>query len=222
MYRNTLGNIMRAFQKLPIIKGENEIKNEPMLFSSDIGFADDNGGEITLRVLDTLMNSLTIQELNTAIIDTRVHMLKPGWNPAIPGWHRDAIPRGPDGQPDFSHKAIPNMTHYTCIVDYKTNSLTQFLNVRVHENQFSMTNGNTWGHHSEEINDMIYMNEVRTTSVMNGLIYQFDAYDYHRSMPATAHGWRFFLRCSCGTLSTPRNEIRRQTQVYIEKKDLGW
>lgn len=28
------------------------------------------------------------------IVDTKIHLLMPGWVPAIPGWHTDGVPRG--------------------------------------------------------------------------------------------------------------------------------
>lgn len=49
------------------------------------------------------------------------------------------------------------------------------------------------------------------------------AEDYHRAIPATGSGWRFFLRASVNTLTRgPLNEIRNQVQVYLPSEHLGW
>lgn len=213
---------MREFDYLPITGDELSIKNEPMLYSADSSFADDHGGELTLRVLDNLFTIMSIPEISTAIIDTRVHMLKPGWNPAIPGWHCDGIPRGDDGQPDFKNTIIPDMTHYLCIIDSGTNSMTQFLSHDIGHLEQQEQTDNVWGDHSRQIEHLLSNNILSTTSVNSGKITRFSPYDYHRSMQATGHGWRYFLRASCKTHMRAHNEIRKQSQVYIEKKDLGW
>jgi hypothetical protein len=87
---------------------ESEIKKEPMFFNSDYQFAFDNGGEITKAFLSALPNEWK----DNVVFDSRVHMLMPGWYPAIPGWHHDDVPR-PEiptgqhfitaGQPDYDN-----------------------------------------------------------------------------------------------------------------------
>jgi hypothetical protein len=74
---------------------EEEIKNEPMLYSCDPEFAMEAGGPITREFLAHLPME------DGWVIDSKVVMLKPGWLPAIGGWHCDAI-RRPNGQPDFA------------------------------------------------------------------------------------------------------------------------
>lgn len=67
----------------------NAIKNEKMFFNSDLVFAYENGGPITKSFIDNLP-----EEWKTnSVFDSRVHMLMPGWYPAIPGWHHDDVPR---------------------------------------------------------------------------------------------------------------------------------
>lgn len=64
---------------------------------------------------------------------------------------------------------------------------------------------------------------VPVSRVESGKLYEFDARDYHRAIPATGSGWRFFLRASVNTLTKgPLNEIRNQVQVYLPSEHLGW
>src|SRR6476659_2902434 len=83
------------------------IKKEPMFFNSDFKYAYENGGEITRSFLDALPEDWKNQPL---VFDSRVHMLMPGWYPAIPGFHHDDVPRpeipvgqhfATAGQPDY-------------------------------------------------------------------------------------------------------------------------
>src|ERR1700749_4013133 len=66
------------------------LKNEPMFFNSDLNFAYEAGGPATRSFIDALPDGWKAEP---AVIDTRVHMLMPGWFPAIPGFHHDDVPR---------------------------------------------------------------------------------------------------------------------------------
>jgi hypothetical protein len=208
-----------------------QIKAETMLFSASPQFAMDNGGAITRGAVDFLMNSMAAFGHNSAVvIDTRVHMLMPGMLPAIGGWHCDAIPRGQDGQTDFSRKSIiDNIRHYLLVVDAGTGSVTEFLDeddlyqksildLKVPEGEI-----NTWGFHSRSIDAFLKAGMTKAKRVESGKLYEFAAHDYHRAIPATGSGWRYFLRASVNTLTRgPLNEIRNQVQVYLPSEHLGW
>lgn len=84
---------------------DNEVKNEPMLFSCDRDASIALGGPITKAFLDSLYPEF----LNHPdfILDTRVHMLMPGWFPCIPGYHHDDVPRNnTNGQPNYDNVDI--------------------------------------------------------------------------------------------------------------------
>lgn len=207
-----------------------QIKDEPMLFSADPIFAHAHGGSLTRYVLNALTSRGKINPGEHVVIDTRVHMLKPGWIPAIGGWHCDAIPRGADGQPELDHPAIDGIRHYVCVIDCGTGSLTEFF----HDPEFTKglptkasPGKNLWGEHSELINKRLEetrdADEETVTTCSSGHIYEFDARDYHRAIAANGDGWRFFFRASVNTLTKgPLNEIRKQVQVYLPHEDLGW
>lgn len=85
------------------------VKNEPMLFSCDLDATRELGGPITRAWLDAI---LTDASIGPYIIDTRVHMLMPGFWPCIPGWHHDDVPRErEDGQPDYFHGVVSDVAH---------------------------------------------------------------------------------------------------------------
>lgn len=92
--RFTLGEQLQEFFTLE------QIKNEPMLFSCDCIHARRLGGPITHAFLDSLPTDWLLAD--DFVVDSRVHMLMPGWFPAIPGYHHDDVPRSrEDGQPDY-------------------------------------------------------------------------------------------------------------------------
>lgn len=216
-----------------ITTNADQIKDEPMLFSADPQFAYRNGGGLTRAVLNTLTSRGKISPDQHVVIDTRVHMLKPGWIPAIGGWHCDAVPRGADGQPELDHPAIDGIQHFLCVIDCGTGSLTEFWDAPHINRRLPMKASpgkNLWGEHSEMINLSMRMVEPYggdprkwVTVCQSGQIYEFDARDYHRAIPATGDGWRFFFRASVNTLTKgPLNEIRKQVQVYLPHEDFGW
>lgn len=194
---------------------EKQIMNEPMVFSADPLFAWKNGGSITRMFLE----SLSLPTNRNVVIDTRLHMLKKGWFPSIPGFHLDAIPRGEDGQPNLLHPAIKDIEHYLCIVDYNTGSLTEFLREQPTNLPITVDKGNLWGEHSRLIKE----SNPNTFKIDNCGIYKFDAMEYHNTTPATGSGWRLFIRASVNTLTHgPFNEVRKQVQTYLPFEDLGW
>jgi hypothetical protein len=66
------------------------IKNEPMFFNSSIEYAYVNGSDITKNFIDNLPSEF---KNSKCVFDSRVHMLMPGWYPAIPAYHHDDVPR---------------------------------------------------------------------------------------------------------------------------------
>lgn len=59
-----------------------QIKNEPMFFNCSLEFAYNNGGPITRSFIMNLPDDWNTDQV---VFDSRVHMLMPGWYPAIPG-----------------------------------------------------------------------------------------------------------------------------------------
>lgn len=209
------------------------IQNEAMLFGADAQFADKQGGPLTDLAL------LALEDIGVdrkdLLIDTRSHMLKPGWFPAIPGWHCDEVPRGKDGQPDIDlipedPKDRPN--HYLIILDAGTCAMTHFLfdpweegkkliqyGVVKHQNS-SDTGSTVWGQCDKLIRREAFPEKIEPA--LSGHLYEFDQFDFHTATSAKLDGWRWFFRATTKSKRPVANEIRRQVQVYLGNENGGW
>lgn len=124
----TFNSCIKNIQHIPFpysITTTDSIKNEPMLFNCDLEHALKYSGPITNHWLSNLPKDwINIGE--TLVIDTRVHMLMPGWYPCIPGWHHDDIIRSPiTGQPDYDS-------------DYKAEHIITLVNSHLASTKFAL------------------------------------------------------------------------------------
>ncbi len=197
--------------------------DEPMLFSASYEYARAMAGPLTHAALDAIPfeRESPDPEYPHLNIDSRVHMLMPGmWPlvdeyPAIPGWHCDFTPRSPvNGQP-IPYKASKARLHTAVFLsDVPEVSRTEFL-----ENGFlhvSYDKQRVWGSIDEEMERGM----VTGYTPVEGNVIAFSGQTLHRATPAKARGWRFFLRVSWKQ-ERPTNQIRRQTQTYIQP-NTGW
>jgi hypothetical protein len=205
---------------------ESEIKKEPMFFNSDYQFAFDNGGEITKAFLSALPNEWK----DNVVFDSRVHMLMPGWYPAIPGWHHDDVPR-PEiptgqhfitaGQPDYDNPR------------YKAEHIMALVNAEICPTKFvlgecempAIPEGELiYRKWHEEVKQLIADNKVQVVDAPNKQLIFFDWQCFHTGDKAVTNGWRWFGRISRNTERTSKitNEIRTQVQVYLEFPMEGW
>ena len=194
---------------------DEEIKNEPMLFSADWEFAYKNGGPITRNFLNHFLF-----RSNDWIIDTRVHMLMKDWYPCIGGWHCDNIPRNTwNGQPDYKNPAFIS-DHVLCVIDSGTGSLTEFVEDEIRLSDVP-EDKMVYEHFSKEINSQVKDSIIKTTQFESGDVLSFNALTFHRGRPATGSGWRFFIRATTNTPQKAYNEVRRQVNVYLNTEK-GW
>lgn len=208
------------FQDNEFIVTDDMIKNEPMFFSSNLQYVHQNGKSLTKFVIGQLMNILPdslFEQLKTAVIDSRSHMLMPGFWPAIPGWHHDDVPRSrKDGQPNYEN---PEYRSNHLLIVIGNTAMPQFLRntVVMPEIPEGRTIYQAWDRviNASESEDNFY-------TVGSGDIYEFDYQTFHRAMPAKLHGWRYFIRFSWNTERKVLNEIRNQVQVYISDPSIGW
>lgn len=196
---------------------DDEIKNEPMFFSCALPYAYDKGGEITKTVLDALPVEYRKRE---AILDTRVHMLQPGFFPAIPGWHHDDVPRTrKDGQPNYhtpEYKAR-HIMFITGSADCPTEfaiGKSEFPDVPLNSIYYRI-----WHPMVEYQCDQDLLQRV---SVPGDRFIAFDWNSWHQGVPCRNSGWRWFFRVSIETTREIKNEIRRQVQVYMSNPMQGW
>lgn len=193
-----------------------EIENETMLFSAGLDFAQENGGELTRKVIDILKKDLPkLDDNHWWIIDTRSHMLMPGMYPAIGGWHCDAVYRGEyDSQPDLSK--IDESPHFVVTLSSREDGVsnTEFISSEL---TLDIDTERVWADLSQQINEG---NLGDRALIPDGVLCKFTSKTIHRPTAAKKRGWRWFFRCSCN-YAPPHNKIRHQVQVYTEI-NAGW
>lgn len=189
---------------------ESLIKLEPMFFSADKAYAWANGGAITRAFIDQFLSGY-----DDWIIDSRVHMLMPGWYPCIPGWHHDDIPRsGLNGQPNYDNPEY-EATHRMLVIG--KSAMPEFINQQVE--LYKVENDVVYKAWNEDLNRM---EELSTQRVASGEVWEFGSNDFHRGMPSSEDCWRFFIRASRNTNRKFHNETRKQVQVYMSELEAGW
>jgi hypothetical protein len=205
------------------------IEREPMVYDASARFAWHKGGDLTRQFLDELS---VLWEKRTGsrrifdepfVIDTRVHMLKPGWLPAIGGWHCDAVPRGEDGQPDLAQLRDSDDRHFTLtIATDPLLSRTAFASTP--KDVFVRPEpelGSVWSRVHGDV--AANLDPESVVYAPHGKLVEFRRDTLHKATKADRDGWRFFARASYrpGVTST-QNKVRRQVQAYIESEGAGW
>lgn len=205
---------------------ERQIKDEPMFFNCDYYFAYGHGGPITRSFLEELPEGWR----KNVVFDSRVHMLMPGWYPAIPGFHHDDVPRPsiPIGQ-HFITAGQPNYEN----PGYHSEHIMGLVNGEICPTLFAI---GTCNMPDVEPGELIYRkwhqiveqsianDEIRCVEAPSNKLIFFDCDTFHTGTKARSNGWRWFGRISRHTDRTKNitNEIRRQAQVYLEFPMEGW
>ena len=196
------------------------VKNEPMFFNCSWHYMMEHGGPISHAFGSALFQSNEIEHLSELVIDTRVHMLMPGWYPCIPGYHHDDVPRSrSDGQPNYvdpeyrSKHALALINGDICPTEF---AVGEFELSEVPEGDIIYKR---W--HEEVVKQLDDGVGARVSAPSNSLVY-FDDRSFHQGVPAVEGGWRWFGRASWNTNRVPTNEMRRQVQVYLENPMEGW
>lgn len=196
---------------------QDEIKNEPMLFSCDVNSALRIGGPLTHAFLEVL----TDQWLDnpSTIIDSRVHMLMEGWYPCIPGYHHDDVPRSKNGQPDYLNP------------EYRSEHVLMLINADVAPTEFALGSGDfelpptgevIYKHWHNAVINKIGEKKLKVVSAPDRTLVYFDDRTWHQGVAAIKSGWRFFIRASRNTNRKHLNEERKQVQVYLQNPMAGW
>ena len=191
------------------------VKNEPMLFNCSLTVARELGGPITTSFLNSIGDWG-----EGGVIDTRVHMLMPGWYPCIPGWHHDDVPRSrADGQPNYE---APEYTAFHAMALINGDICpTQFAVGQCEMPNVPLTDivYRVW---HDEVERQINAGSLRRINVPSNRVVFFDSSSFHQGQKALANGWRWFGRISVGTGRKPTNEVRKQVQIYLEFPMEGW
>lgn len=194
---------------------QTEIKNEPMLFNCSVSFAMHEAGPITRAFLDALPPSWAEQSRDL-IIDSRVHMLMPGWFACIPGWHHDDVARDASGQPNYDHQP------------YRSRHLLGLVNAEICPTVFAVgrhtlpkVSGTVYKAWHPLVEQQIRDGVLERREARSGLIYSFGWDTMHAGQRAVARGWRWFIRVT-KRHHNHTNEIRNQVNVYLDSPFAGW
>ncbi len=219
----------RVLEYLPEIPefGQNTVKNKPMLFNCDMGHAMQLGGPITHAFLSRIPMDWHEEPL---VIDTRVHMLMPGWFPCIPGWHHDDVPRTlPGNQPNYG----PGQDRSMHIVGLVNGDVcpTEFAVGDCEFNEPTPYGGPLYEQWHREVEERLKTGHLAKQRMLGNNVWMFDDRTWHQGSRALSAGWRWFGRVSryfdkdggCIARRNARtNEVRRQVQVYLENPFKGW
>lgn len=200
---------------------QDQVKNEPMLFSCDLKHTKELGGPLTKAFLNNLDRDWLKDP--TFIVDSRVHMLMPNWWPCIPGYHHDDVIRTrEDNQPFYERIrdiAYAQPKHSMLIIGDA--SRTQFA-LGCQEFPIIPKGKIVYKEWHPLVDQMVKDGRLKDYWAEPSRIIYFDWQTWHQGTVATKNGWRFFIRASINTTRKPVNELRRQVQVYLEHPMNGW
>ena len=211
---------------------DNEIKNEPMLFSCGIAHAMNFGGKITQQFLSSLVATdeyycatMDADPNTSVIVDSRVHMLMPGWYPCIPGWHHDDIDRGglfnqPEYGKDVHGRDMQSKYHFMGLVNAHIAPTEFIVGSTILTDPDNVPNVYEKWHQEIEWSKRRGHHQVEKAE--SGKIYEFNQFSMHRGTQAVSSGWRWFIRVTVGSNRRVTNEIRNQVQTYIPVENKGW
>lgn len=223
------------FNRNPLVKGKViwqpdtlDIKNTFSLWNASYEDAIRYGGDITRNALQAM--NLRHDRKNI-IVDTKVHMLMPGWSPAIPGWHTDGAPRdaskNPQGKgvPDtFAQEEDGRYNRYHILVTGQ-GCLTQYINRSMSVSIPDQPSYEVYSIMSKEIQKRVKEDPSIVSSFDSCTVYEFDWWNIHTGIIATKSEWRYLIRVCESDYYEPRKDlrevIRMQSQIY-SPTDFGW
>lgn len=196
---------------------ESVVKNEPMLFNCTLPAAYDMGGPITKAFIDAMPDQWRYNK--NAIVDSRVHMLMPGWYPCIPGFHHDDVPRRtPSSQPDYDNM-LYHSEHLMGLVNGDICPTLFALGTHTLPRVYEGVIYEKW---HDIVQSQIDSGILLPYEAPSGVLLEFNWMSMHTGQRAKAAGWRWFIRVSRNTTRVPSNEVRKQVQVYLDKVTAGW
>lgn len=165
------------------------------------------------------------------IVDTKVHLLMPGWVPAIPGWHTDGVPRGEEMNP--GGKGAPNLRaqvrglvsapRYHLLVT-GDHCPTLFLRNPVDLDLDLDAGADLYAEMTRQVNDAVRGGADTMVSPPSTVV-EWDWWNVHTAQQATGRGWRYLIRVTETDHIEPRTDpadfIRTQNQVYAPL-EFGW
>lgn len=147
-------------------------------------------------------------------VDVKVHMLMKNQYPCIPNWHCDNVPRGADGQVDYTaiNDEAPPMLLWV-----SDGPETEFLSTRMELPEEP-------GSHLELAQAIRHL-DAPTERILPQNWYSMTQRTPHRGTKAEADGWRVFVRLTHRSIAPDRpvlSYMRRHSQVYLDATQFSW
>lgn len=200
-----------------IAADQDTIRHLPQFFRSTPDYIYRLGGPIYRKILDCAPLE---GERRLISIDSRVHMLMPGFLPCIGGWHCDDFHRPTGKQPDLfdlANKPEFQATHHAIILGADV-APTVFADESFHIPDTALQSDSVY----RECHREIMRIKPSNFAARPGNFVTFGSLSFHRGSIATGRGWRLFVRITESDHYEPMNEIRTQTQVYLFSEANGW
>lgn len=206
------------------------IKATPALWQADLDTAVRYGGDLTRDALSAMNLRGDRRHI---VVDTKVHMLMPGFMPAIPGWHTDGVPRGPEqdpagkGAPDiYAQERMDDRAPRFHLLVVGGDCPTRFCIERnIDLSVPSAPDHQLYEAISIQMNDYAVRPEAKMLETVPGSVYEWDWWQVHTAIRARAFGWRFLIRVTESDHHAPKKDIasviRTQQQVYVPS-EFGW
>jgi hypothetical protein len=213
------------FNRLPDLTGvygplrgvpEEEVRTFPQVYRGSLDFVDSLGHTGLTEIAQKAMRALT-QRWTHISIDTRLSMLVPGMYPCIPGWHVDDFWR-PDGK-NTDLFTVPEAEHL--VVNLGDCSNTIFLDQPITIEIPTIEELAGKSVHAV-IHEAVEKVRPNTRTANPGSMYRMYPTTIHRGEAARVRGWRYFFRLTGSNHRVPKNEIRTQSQVYVDNVARGW
>lgn len=222
--RTVIDSKIKLIPQMMLRWTQDDVKVEPMLFNCDLDFAVNNAKHITWDFLSMLPKDWLDGPL---VIDSRVHMLMPGWHTCIPGFHHDDVPRTKaNGQPNYDEGQIRS-EHILALVGGDI-CPTEFA---LGKHRFDIPEDDVYKHLHKEVDKLCNERSLKRFQVPSNKLVMFDDRAWHQGTEAVGNGWRFFIRASRhfapdgARIKRPgklANEVRKQVQVYLPAPFDGW
>lgn len=231
------------FNRTPLVPGGRieqpsmaEIRATQSLWQAPLEVAVKYGGPITRAAIAAASLG---NDRRYCMVDSKIHMLMPGFYPAIPGWHTDGAPRGAgldarkQGAPALFAQEFAEPPNLRLQEDHPANRyhalvtgehcLTEFMfnaqDIEVPEELTPKLYG--------ILDAKIEAEQIGSRGRVNGCqMVAFDWWHLHRAMPSSAHEWRYFIRITETDYWPPSTDLasilRTQQQVYLVGASFGW
>jgi len=206
---------VRLLDRLGALPSQDEIRHLPQFYRADPELVHRRGGPF----LRSFLERAPLPRTRYVSIDTKVHMLMPGFHACIPGWHCDDFHRPGGGPPDLAGIERAWSEHVALTVG--ETALPEFVlgPLELPAPAALQPNGRPL---YALYHDAIEALRPRVASPASGQMVAFSCLDFHRGTPAGRRGWRLFARITASDHREPRNEIRTQTQVYLTQPFEQW